>query len=92
MDRYCLPTRPTAANPPHAAVAGEWNRLTNRWTQYRYIDPAAYYASSVNKAVYYETMTAKHADRQTDRQANIQYQYQPDQKYLLTMSTFDRHA
>ena len=29
IDRYLLPTGPTAANPPHAAAAGEWNRQTD---------------------------------------------------------------
>jgi len=26
IDRYLLPAGPTAANPPHAAAAGEWDR------------------------------------------------------------------
>ena len=42
----------TAANPPHAAEAGERDRQTvgqtYRRTQYRYIDPAACHASTVN--------------------------------------------
>jgi len=44
--------RRTAANPPHAAAAGERDRQTvgqtYRRTQYRYIDPAACHASTVN--------------------------------------------
>ena len=45
---------PTAANSPHAAAAVDrWDRRTQRRTDgrtpYRYIDTAAYYASSVNK-------------------------------------------
>jgi len=37
-DRYLLPAGPTAANPPHAAAASEWDRLTDRQrTPYRYI-------------------------------------------------------
>ena len=26
IDRYLLPAGPTAANPPHAAATGEWDR------------------------------------------------------------------
>jgi len=26
IDRYLLPAAPTAANPPHKVVAGEWDR------------------------------------------------------------------
>ena len=45
--RYLLPAGPTAANPPHAAAAGEWerqavggtDRQTDRRTTYRYIYP-----------------------------------------------------
>ena len=52
IDRYLLPAGPTAANPPHIAVAGEWNRQTDGQTSgrtdirtdartpYRFIDPA----------------------------------------------------
>jgi len=29
IDRYRLPTGPTAANPPHADAAGEWDRQTD---------------------------------------------------------------
>jgi len=29
IDRYLLPAVPTAANPPHAAAAGEWDRQTD---------------------------------------------------------------
>jgi len=29
IDRYRLPAGPTAANLPHAAAAGEWDRLTD---------------------------------------------------------------
>jgi len=29
---YFLPTGPTAANPPHTAAAGEWNKQTDRQT------------------------------------------------------------
>ena len=42
IDRYLLvlPAGPTAANPPHAAAAGEWDRQTDGRTPYRFIDPA----------------------------------------------------
>jgi len=50
IDRYLLPAGPTAANPPHAGAAvDKWDRQTDGRTRYRYIDPAAYYASSVIK-------------------------------------------
>ena len=29
IDRYLLPATPTAANPPHSAAAGEWDRQTD---------------------------------------------------------------
>jgi len=29
ISRYLLPAWPTAANPPHAAAAGEWDRRTD---------------------------------------------------------------
>jgi len=32
IDRYLLPAGLTAANPPHAAAAGEWNRQIDRHT------------------------------------------------------------
>jgi len=32
INQYLLPAGPTAANPPHAAAAGEWNRLTDERT------------------------------------------------------------
>jgi len=57
IDRYIGPARPTAANPPqrHAADSmqsiAETDRRTDRRTPYRYIDPAAYYASSVDKNI-----------------------------------------
>jgi len=43
IDRYLLPAGPTAANPPHAAAAGEWDRQTDG----RFIDHIAYCAGSV---------------------------------------------
>jgi len=46
-----LAAGPTAANPPHAAAAGDsWNRSTDRQrrTPYRYINPAAYANSGNN--------------------------------------------
>ena len=36
VDRYLLPARPTAANPPHAAAAGK----RDRQAPCHYIDPA----------------------------------------------------
>jgi len=42
VDRYLLSAGPTAANPP------QWHAVVDRWerqTPYRYIDPAAYYAT-----------------------------------------------
>jgi len=55
---YHMPTWPTAANMPQAAaVVKRWGRPTDGWTLYRYIDPAAYYTSSVknmgNKVLHY---------------------------------------
>ena len=44
IGRCCLPARPTAANPRLRCKMGQ----TDRRTPYRYIDPAAYYAISVN--------------------------------------------
>jgi len=43
IDWYLLPVRPTAANPPHAATVGEWDRRT----PYRYIDPAPHTMQAV---------------------------------------------
>ena len=40
VDRYLPPAGPTAANPPHAAAAGEWDRQTHGQTPFRYIGPA----------------------------------------------------
>jgi len=49
VDRYILLAGPAAANPPHAAAAVDrWDRQTDGRTPYRYIDSAAYYASSVS--------------------------------------------
>jgi len=42
VDRHLLPGEPTAANPPHAGVAGDWNRRTEGQTgrtSYRFITP-----------------------------------------------------
>jgi len=47
VERHLLPGEPTAANPPHAGVAGDWNRRrtdgqTDRQTgrtPYRFITP-----------------------------------------------------
>ena len=47
INRYHLHAGPTAANPPHAAAVGEWDRQTDRRTPYRCID--AHYAGSANK-------------------------------------------
>jgi len=53
IDRYLLPAGLTAANPPHAAAAGEWHRRTERGTDkrtsYRYIDPAPHTMREVPK-------------------------------------------
>ena len=35
IDRYFIPAAPTAENPPHAAVAGEWDRRTDGQTDGR---------------------------------------------------------
>jgi len=48
IDRYRLPAWPTAANPPHAAAAAQDGTDRQRRTPSRYIDLAAYYASSVS--------------------------------------------
>ena len=49
IDRYLLAAGPTVANPPHAwSIDG-----TDRGTPYRYVDPVAYYASSVSDTEYY---------------------------------------
>jgi len=54
VDRYLPPARPTAANSPYAAAATQdridrqLGGLTDGRTPYRYIEPAAYYATSVN--------------------------------------------
>ena len=42
IDRYLLAAGPTAANPPHAAAAGERDRQTDGRTPCRYVDPAAH--------------------------------------------------
>jgi len=49
IDRYLLPAEPTAANPPRAAAAGEWDRdgQTDRRTLYRYMDPAPHTTPAV---------------------------------------------
>jgi len=39
VDQYLLAAGPTAANPPHAAAAGEWDRQTDTVPFHR--DPAA---------------------------------------------------
>ena len=51
VHRYIPPVGPAAANPPHAATVEQdgTDRRTNGRTQYRYIYPAAYHASGVNK-------------------------------------------
>ena len=47
IDRYILPAGITAANPPHAAAAVEWDRRTVRRTDgYRTV--GIYYADSAN--------------------------------------------
>jgi len=45
INRYILPAEPTTANPLHART----DRRTGGRTSYRYRDPAARYASGVNK-------------------------------------------
>jgi len=49
IDIACRRGPPTAANPPHAATAGEWNRRTDGRTPCRCKDPAAYYATCVKR-------------------------------------------
>ena len=52
VDRYLLLAGPTAANPlQRRATMGKTDRQTNGRTTYRYIDPAAYYVSSVIKCI-----------------------------------------
>jgi len=46
IDRYLLPAGPTAANPPHAAAAGEWDKRTDSVPFYR--PCSAHYAGSAN--------------------------------------------
>jgi len=40
IDRYFLLAGPTAANLPRTVAAGEWDRQTDRWTPYCFIDRA----------------------------------------------------
>jgi len=42
IDRYLLSAGPTAASLLHAAAVGEWDRWTDRGTQYPFIDPATH--------------------------------------------------
>ena len=52
-DRYVLPAKHSAANPPHAAAAVErWDRQTDGRTPDCYRHCSAYYAGSVNKVEY----------------------------------------
>jgi len=48
IDRYLLPAGPTAANLPHAAAAGEWDRRTGTVPFHR--PCAAYYTGSANNS------------------------------------------
>jgi len=69
IDRYLLPAGPTAANPPHAAAAGEWDRQTDG----RFIDHIAYCAGSVRIIAVtcqssYSTSTASQKNCQSNRQ------------------------
>jgi len=53
VDRYRMPAGRSAANTPHAAAAVDrWDRQTDGRTLNRLIDPAAYYASSVNNSIW----------------------------------------
>jgi len=47
IDQYLLPAGPTAANPPHAAAVGKWDRQTDTIPFHR--PCPAYYAGSDNK-------------------------------------------
>ena len=55
IDRYLLPARLTAANPPppqrHAVVDRRAERRTDGRTPYRYTDPGIYYSSTVKVMV-----------------------------------------
>jgi len=54
IGRYLLPAGLLlAANPPHAAAAGEWDRQTDRWTDTVPFNRrcSAYYAINANKPV-----------------------------------------
>ena len=53
IDRYRLPAGPTAANPPHAAAASEWDRQTDTVPLHRPCSVS--YADSVNNT-YNETL------------------------------------
>jgi len=54
VDLACL-----RANPPHAAAGVDRSdRQTDRRTPYRYIEPSAYYATSVNNPLAWQKVTA----------------------------------
>ena len=47
IDRYLLPARPTAANPPHAGAGCEWDRQTDHTVLF-HSSSSAHYAGSAN--------------------------------------------
>jgi len=57
IDRYCLPTGPTAANLPHTTAAAqdgtdrETDGQTDRWTPDSFIDPALHSMQADNSVV-----------------------------------------
>jgi len=61
----------TAANPPHASAAGEWNRQTDGRTQYRFMDPALRNMRTVP--------IKRHRKRQADKRRQVDVTYRSHQ-------------
>jgi len=79
-DRYLLPAGPTAANPSHAAAAGEWDRRTGTVPFYR--PCAEYYTGSANNSLSNEQTQYRTHKTYVPTPANIVEQ-------LMTISSRD---
>ena len=79
-DRYLLPAGPTAANPSHAAAAGEWDRRTDTVPFHR--PCAAYYTGSANNSLSNEQTQYRTHKTYVPTPANIVEQ-------LMTISSRD---